>query len=172
MLVLACLHNADISALDVSGAYLSGKMDPDDAPIFLRKPDGLSQLNCSPLIPDGSEPYAFIAKSSIYGLQKACKIYLKSYFKFLSRFGLKPSAVDPCLWYKVIDENNWILIGVYSDENLIASKGSIRDDFQKFFDSEYSESPDSGEVKPGIIEFLGMMIQKRGLAHNIADHEK
>ena len=71
MLVLACLHNADISALDVSGAYLSGKMDPDDAPIFLRKPDGLSQLNCSPLMPDGSEPYAFIAKSSIYGLQKS-----------------------------------------------------------------------------------------------------
>ena len=171
MLVLACLHNADISALDVSGAYLSGKMDPDDAPIFLRKPDGLSQLNCSPLMPDGSEPYAFIAKSSIYGLQKACKIYLKSYFKFLSRFGLKPSAVDPCLWYKVIDENNWILIGVYSDDNLIVSKGSIRDDFQKFFDSEYSESPDSGEVKPGIIEFLGMMIQKRVLAHNIVEIE-
>ena len=89
MLVLACLHNADISALDVSGAYLSGKMDPDDAPIFLRKPDGLSQLNCSPLMPDGSEPYAFIAKSSIYGLQKACRWYLESYFKFLRDFGLK-----------------------------------------------------------------------------------
>ena len=171
MLVLACLHDADISALDVSGAYLSGKLDPDDPPIFLMKPSGLDQLNQFPKLPNGDEPYCFRALSSCYGLQRACKLYLKSYFQFLTDFGLKQSSIDPCLWYRVDSSDNWILIGVYSDDNLIVSKGPIRQQFQDHFDSRYQESPDSGEVDTGVYEFLGLSVQKRKLANNIVEIE-
>ena len=99
------------------------------------------------------------------------KLYLKSYFKFLGDFGLKQSSIDPCLWFKVIDDNNWMMIGVYSDENLIVSKGSIRQDFQRHFDAHYHESPDSGEVTPGVYEFLGLCVVKRRLAHGIVEIE-
>ncbi len=66
ILVLACLHDADISALDVSGAYLSGKLDPDDPPIFPMKPSGLDQLDQFPKLPNGEEPYCFRALRSCF----------------------------------------------------------------------------------------------------------
>ena len=71
MLVLACLHDADIDAMDVSGAYLSGKLDDDDPPIFLMVPQGLDHLKQYPKLPNGDAPYCFKAKRSIYGLQSA-----------------------------------------------------------------------------------------------------
>lgn len=52
MLVLACLHDADISAL--SGAYLTGVLVPDDPPIFIMKPAEL--IGQFPKLPNGSEP--------------------------------------------------------------------------------------------------------------------
>ena len=63
------------------------------------------------------------------------------------------------------------MIGVYSDDNLIVSKGSIRQDFQRHFDAHYHESPDSGEVTPGVYEFLGLCVVKRRLAHGIVEIE-
>merc|ERR1711965_86501 len=48
MLVLACLHDADISAIDVSGAYLSGKLDSSDPPIFMMPPAGLDEMGVEP----------------------------------------------------------------------------------------------------------------------------
>ena len=171
MLVLACLHDADIQAIDVSGAYLSGKLDPSDPPIFMRPPAGLDEMGVEPKLPNGEKAYCYVAKSAIYGLQKACKLYLKSYFKFLSGFGLKQSSIDPCLWYRVDDSKNWILIGVYSDDNLIVGKGNLVKEFKAYFDSKYQESPDSGEVNPGIHEFLGIMVEKRKTRHGIIEIE-
>ena len=50
---------------------------------------------------------------------------------------------------------------MYSDDNLIVSKGSkIRDKFKAYFNSHYYESPDSGEVGPGVYEFLGLKFVK------------
>ena len=171
MLVLATLHNANISCIDVSGAYLSGKLDPDDPPIFLRPPHGLSEMGREPTLPNDEPIYCYLAKSAIYGLQRACKLYLKSYFKFLKNFGLKQSTIDPCLWYRVDSSKEWILIGVYSDDNLIVSKGHLKEEFQKYFDTYYSESPDSGEVNPGVHEFLGMMVTQKVLANSIIEVE-
>ena len=171
MLVLTCLHDADIQAIDVSGAYLSGKLDPSDPPIFMRPPAGLFEMGVEPKLPNGEKAYCYVAKSAIYGLQKACKLYLKSYFKFLSGFGLKQSSIDPCLWYRVDDSKNWILIGVYSDDNLIVGKGNLVKEFIAYFDSKYQESPDSGEVNPGIHEFLGIMVEKRKTRHGIIEIE-
>ena len=63
--------------------------------------------------------------------------------------------------------DNWLLIGVYSDDNLIVGKGPLKGEFQIYFNSKYSESPDSGEVDPGVHEFLGMMIRRQILANGI-----
>ena len=139
MLVLACLHDADIDALDVSGAYLTSKLEPTDAPIFVRRPDGLSEMNVPDTFENGDKIYCYRANVSIYGTQRACKQYLRSYFKFLADFGMKQSSIDPCLWYRVDSESEFIFIGVYSDDNLIVSKGSLRASFQDHFNAHYDD---------------------------------
>ena len=85
---------------------------------------------------------------------------------------MKPSSIDPCLWYRVDDENNWLMIGVYSDDNLVVSKGTrLADAFAKHFESHYKESPDSGAVQPGVHEFLGLMVTKRVLPDGVIEVE-
>ena len=75
MLVLACLHDADIDALDVSGAYLTSKPEPTDAPIFVRRPDGMVKMNVPDTFENGDKIYCYRANVSIYGTQRACKQY-------------------------------------------------------------------------------------------------
>lgn len=58
---------------------------------------------------------------------------------------------------------------MFSDDNLIVSKGPIRKDFQNHFDSRYQESPDSGEVD--VYEFLRLSFTKRRLANSITEIE-
>ena len=139
MLVLACLHDADIDALDVSGAYLTSKLEPTDAPIFVRRPDGLAEMNVPDTFENGDKIYCYRANVSIYGTQRACKQYLRSYFKFLADFGMKQSSIEPCLWYRVDSESEFIFICVYSDDNLIVSKGSLRASFQDHFNAHYDD---------------------------------
>ena len=70
-----------------------------------------------PKLPNGKEPYCYRALSSIYGLQRACRMYLKSYFSFLHDFGLKQSSIDPCLWYRVDSPERWKFTGWHADRN-------------------------------------------------------
>ena len=60
---------------------------------------------------------------------------------------------------------------MYSDDNLIISKGPLRASFQNHFNAHYDESPDSGTVNPGVHEFLGLMVVKKILNHHIIQIE-
>ena len=52
---------------------------------------------------------------------------------------MKQSSIEPCLWYRVDSESEFIFIGVYSDDNLIVSKGSLRASFQDHFNAHYDD---------------------------------
>ena len=97
----------------------------------------MTHFNSAFVAPVHTDPSVTIA--TIYGTQRACKQYLRSYFKFLADFGVKQSSIDPCLWYRVDSESEFIFIGVYSDDNLIVSKGSLRASFQDHFNAHYDD---------------------------------
>ena len=97
----------------------------------------VTHFNSAFVAPVHTDPSVTIA--TIYGTQRACKQYLRSYFKFLADFGMKQSSIEPCLWYRVDSESEFIFIGVYSDDNLIVSKGSLRASFQDHFNAHYDD---------------------------------
>ena len=108
---------------DSPGVLRLAQIDPS----LITPHSTVTHFNSAFVAPVHTDPSVTIA--TIYGTQRACKQYLRSYFKFLADFGMKQSSIEPCLWYRVDSESEFIFIGVYSDDNLIVSKGSLRASF-------------------------------------------
>ena len=75
--------------------------------------------------------------------------------------GFQPTKVDSCVWFRFDSPTDFIIICIFSDDNLLVGKGvTIRDTFLAAWEREFQQSPDSEGIG-SLTEFLGMKIDRR-----------
>lgn len=106
LFALAVKYDLDICQMDAVSAFLQGDIEEE---IYMKQP---------PLY-ESSENLVCRLKRSLYGLKQASRQWNKKLDSTLKEMGLSQSNLDPCIYYKIVDNSNIIFIAVYVDDLLI-----------------------------------------------------
>ncbi|KMQ85207.1 gag-pol polyprotein [Lasius niger] len=96
---------------DVMMAFLYGDLEED---IYVRPPEGIVLENTQ----------VWRLKKSLYGLKQSPRCWNTKFDYFLTKFGLKRTEADPCIYYSHGDKRGRILIALYVDDLLIAGSSN------------------------------------------------
>ncbi len=98
---LAEIASLDLEMIqfDISTAFLYAELDK---PIYMKQPEGF--------IVTGKEDYVCRLKKSLYGLKQAPRLWFQRFDSALTRFGLKNSAADRCVYIRRTSDE--VTIGV------------------------------------------------------------
>lgn len=101
---LAVKYGLQIHQMDAVTAFLQGEIDSE---VYMYLPPGYEQENkvCK-------------LKKPIYGLKQASRQWNKKLNTALIEIGMTRSNIDPCVYYRIIDENDMLFIAVYVDDLL------------------------------------------------------
>ena len=165
ILQIAITNDLWAFSLDVAGAYLFADADPEMRKLVLHAPPYLDQILSDeeyPKVPSsGKRARYFRPVRAIYGLQASSRLWYERYTKFLEEMGFQPTKVDSCVWFRFDSPTDFIIICIFSDDNLLVGKGvTIRDTFLAAWEREFQQSPDSEGIG-SLTEFLGMKIDRR-----------
>jgi len=145
--------------LDVAGAYLFAT--PSELK-FLRCPPHLADILSDSEFPrtsSGQKARYFRARRAVYGLQRSCQDWFVHYDLFLRALGFKPSSIDPCVYLKWVDKDNFIFVGVFSDDNLVVGRGERpKTEFLQAFETHFKHSPYSGTFD--LNDFIGLRLSR------------
>lgn len=104
MIAIAASKRMKITQFDVKSAFLNGNIDED---IYMQAPEGLSDTN------------GLVCKlnRSLYGLKQSPRLWNKKFDQFLTKFKLKPTSGDSCMYVSCSEEVHTML-AVYVDDGL------------------------------------------------------
>ena len=108
---LAAVRDYEISAIDISTAFLYGDIDNDAC--FMAMPEGLPRYDA-----EGYELVCHLLKS-IYGLRQAPRVWFNHFLASLIAFGFVQSKVDPCLFIYNDDKNGVVMYGLLWVDDLV-----------------------------------------------------
>lgn len=128
VLAIATAKDFELVQFDVKTAFLYGDLDEI---IYMEQPDGYK---------DGTDRICLLHRS-LYGLKQAPKQWNKRIDELLRKFGLNPTAYDPCVYTTVEGD---LIVTLYVDDGLIA--GSSMDKIENLLikmkcDFEITTSP-------------------------------
>jgi len=106
LLKLALQNRLEFTVIDVTAAYLYGKLKPEEQ-VYMRAP-----------YPLPAKIYKVIG--NLYGLKQAGKIWNEFFTSRLQACGLQQSALDPCLFFKIGPSLIFLLLHV--DDGLLLAK--------------------------------------------------
>ncbi|KMQ86259.1 retrovirus-related gag-pol polyprotein [Lasius niger] len=179
LVALAVHYKMSIHQLDITTAYLNGRIQES---IYMEPPNHILE-SLETLIEKekkGSELYKKAKsmlqelntdnkvchlKKSLYGLRQAGRNWYATLDKVLRKYGATPSNADPCV-YRIGKNEDLILIAVYVDDLMIASKDIKRMEQLKINLSQEFEIRDLGEIK----HCLGIQFNREG--NKIAMHQR
>ena len=143
ILAIAAINGLTLHHIDVNCAYINAELDEE---IYLRPP------------PDFNLPhnYALKLKKSLYGLKQSGLNWNKCITKYLEAIGFKKLSADNCVFILNPAAPNMIVIVLYVDDMIIASK--LLSDIQNLKDKIKSKFniDDLGEMK----YYLGLQIMQ------------
>lgn len=99
-----------VHQMDVVTAYIQGNL-PDE--IYIEQPEAFKV--------QGQEDKVCLLKRALYGLKQAGRCWYEKLDNYLKGINMTNSNVDPCV-YVSTNENNRVIIIIYVDDLLIASK--------------------------------------------------
>jgi hypothetical protein len=106
LLAIAALKNFKLFQLDITSAFLNGKIDKE---IYMEQPEGFN---------DGTGRVCLL-KKSLYGLKQAPRIWNSDIHNTLTSLSFKQCRTDPCVY--VLNTNGKLLyLLVYVDDIVIA----------------------------------------------------
>ncbi|KAE8255552.1 hypothetical protein A4X13_0g3000 [Tilletia indica] len=125
LVALAIRHKMKIWSMDVVTAYLNGTITED---IYMSQP---------PHFDDGTGRVCKLRRS-LYGLKQSGREWFSVVASWLEEQGFKSLKCEPCVFTKISDRGEPIVIVLYVDDVLIASQSqsavdSIRDSFSERF---------------------------------------
>lgn len=141
MLAVANQENLLVHQMDVTTAFLNGKLDEQ---IYMRQPHGFEEGNrvCK-------------LNKSIYGLKQASKAWNDRFHEFVSRIGFKRCINDTCLYVKE-REGEKVFLLLYVDDILVICRSlDVISVIKKLLKSEF-KMQDMGEART----FLGLKIER------------
>lgn len=141
ILALAVRFDLKIRHLDVTTAFLYGKLDEE---VYLKTPDGV----------DIGENQTLKLKRSLYGLRQSPKCWNNRFHEFVITLGFKQSKSEYCLYTKHENESLLYLV-LYVDDVLLATNDEklMSDVIEKL--SDEFKMKDLGVVK----RFMGINIE-------------
>ena len=112
--------------MDAVSAFLQGDVEEE---IYMTQP---------PLYGNGNTKEVCRLKKSLYGLKQASRQWNKKLSSTLTAMGLSQNKLDPCIYYKIVDNNNMMFLVIYVDDiilftNNMESKNYIKDELKKQF---------------------------------------
>lgn len=116
LLAMAAQQDMNVKQLDVDSAYLYGRLDEE---IYLEQPEGFRQTGG-----DGGRLVCRLRKA-IYGLKQAGRVWWKLIDSELKSIGFENSDQDVCI-YKRRQDGDLLLMAIYVDDIVIASKSSLQ----------------------------------------------
>ena len=141
---IAARYDLPIYSMDISTAYLYGKVDSSD--LFLRIPKGLDL-----------DPNRYVCQlnSAIYGLRISSKKWSDRLQDVILEIGLKKSKAERCVYY-YFRENTITILATYVDDILVVSNDDlkishIQEVFRKHFKFKIVKNPN---------RFLGLEISR------------
>jgi hypothetical protein len=138
LVALAARYNLKISQLDVTSAYLNGKIDTE---VFMEKPALLQEM-LQRIINEEEDDHTLVKKArvmlrdlqgenkicrlrkALYGLRQAGRQWNYEIDKTMKRAGLVPTNADPCVY---VDKNTRTFVLIYVDDILIISGNQERE---------------------------------------------
>jgi hypothetical protein len=158
LVALAAKYNLKISQLDVTSAYLNGKIDTE---VFMEKPALLQEM-LQRIINEEEDDHTLVKKArvmlrdlqgenkicrlrkALYGLRQAGRQWNYEIDKTMKRAGLVPTNADPCVY---VDKNTRTFVLIYVDDILIISGNQERERQIKDVLSEAFRIKDFGLAK-------------------------
>lgn len=182
---LAAQYDMNIHQMDVTSAYLNGKIEET---IYMEVPKHIDKSldiiieseNSDVNIKNkalkmrkdiGSGDKVCLLRRALYGLKQAGRSWHRRLDDELISYGLAPSSADPCIYYRGKGEDI-LLVLIYVDDILIASRDvRIVDDFKQYLKKSF-EVKDLGKVKCCLgIEFSrskgAIQLHQRGYINDI-----
>jgi hypothetical protein len=138
LVALAARYDLKISQLDVTSAYLNGKIDTE---VFMEKPALLQEM-LQRIINEEEDDHTLVKKArvmlrdlqgenkicrlrkALYGLRQAGRQWNYEIDKTMKRAGLVPTNADPCVY---VDKNTRTFVLIYVDDILIISGNQERE---------------------------------------------
>lgn len=149
LIAIAIEENLQIHQMDVTGAYLYGKIDQ---PTYMKLPHGAYE--------NQKDRKICKLNKALYGLRQSGRIWYELLNKVLRRMGFNSSYAEPCLYYSGQSDD---IISVYVDDLLIITRTTTMADKIKLKLKDEFEMKDLGTIN----HILGMKInynQDQGIA--------
>ncbi|KAJ8717783.1 hypothetical protein PYW07_005713 [Mythimna separata] len=126
LFALAVKHDLDICQMDAVSAFLQGDIEEE---IYMRQP---------PMYENDQKENVCLLKKSLYGLKQASRQWNKKIDFTLKEMGLSQSKLDPCIYFRIENENNITFLAVYVDDLLLftnnqETKSYIKEQLHKQF---------------------------------------
>ena len=144
ILALAAQRNLKLHQMDVTTAFLNGKLKED---IYMNQPEQYINVDKPNLV--------YKLNKSVYGLKQAPRCWNSYLDSYLKENKFEQSKSDSCIYTRVIDDDLCIL-AVYVDDLIIASKLDRNIDFIKSMLSSKYAMKDLGRLS----YFLGVNINQ------------
>ena len=108
LLALSAHYGLYKTHLDTPKAFTQAELD---VPLFMKAPPGI-------VLPRGK---VFKLKRSLYGLKQGSARWWTVLSEFLMSIEFKQCVADPCLFYRLISEDEFAFVSVYVDDILLAT---------------------------------------------------
>eukprot|EP00253_Pinus_taeda_P020671 PITA_20671 len=111
VLALVALFDLELQQLDVKTAFLHGDLDEE---IYMEQPEGFVQHR--------NEKFVCRLKKSLYGLKQSLRQWYKKFDSFMLSQKYVRSEYDHCVYFKQLNNGMFIILVLYVDDMLLASK--------------------------------------------------
>ncbi len=105
MLALATLKSYNVKQMDISIAFLHADVEEE---LYMEQPKGFEQ--------SGKEQLVCRLKKSLYGLKQSGRNWNRTLDSWLRAYGMTVSQVDPCLYTKKTQENEFLALATYVND--------------------------------------------------------
>jgi len=166
LIQLGVLRGARRTTKDVGGAYLFGTPTPPTEPggrfLFVPVPPGFAEFGYPEKDERGRQNY-FEVVGNLPGRQDAGRVWGGCYDKFLLTelkgtigVGFKQSVVDRRIYYMVRGEE-YIITGIYVDDNLFIHSDGVRFEFEKAWSERFCEPAPA--PSNALDDFCGLLME-------------
>lgn len=116
LLSIAASLDLELHQLDVKTAFLYGDLDEE---LYVQQPEGFIQ--------PGEEHLVCRLHKPLYGLKQSSRKWNEKFDWFLIQFGLTRSTADQFIYFsRGEDPDDFIMLGIWVDDGLIASKSTTK----------------------------------------------
>ena len=141
----------DAEMLDIEAAFLEATLDED---VYIDWPEGLVMFGF--VDEEETRNTCLKLEKAMYGAVQSPLAFWKENASHLRRMGMIQAKTDPCVWYKIKDNELWLIVAVYVDDIVFSGCKEARQWFKNDVQKRFKIT-DLGKLK----KHLGVWYEKK-----------